>query len=81
MPEPKAALTRQFLTWIATARPTDTAVLNAWPSSCPRLAIWEDALADGLVAFDGSRARHVVLTEAGRRIVAPAAEALLPERV
>ena len=72
MSEPKAALTRQFLTWVATARPTDSDVLDAWPSSCPRLAVWEDALADGLVAFDGSRARHVVLTEAGRRAMAAA---------
>jgi hypothetical protein len=35
-------------------------------TSCPRLAVWEDALADGLVRIDN---RCVVLTPAGRAIV------------
>jgi len=30
------------------------------------LSVWEDVQIAGLVAFDGTRARHVVLTDAGR---------------
>ena len=78
MSEAKAALTRQFLIWVASAHPTDREVLATWPSSCPRLAVWEDALADGLVAFDGSRARRVILTGAGRRVVTPAGAGSAP---
>jgi hypothetical protein len=64
---PIDALIRQFLTWVEQERPTHAEVLDAWQSSCPRLSVWEDALLDGLVAFDGTRSRHVLLTEAGRR--------------
>jgi hypothetical protein len=37
--------------------------MEAWKTSCPRLAVWEDALADDLV-----RVEHglVVLTAAGK---------------
>ncbi len=66
MSQPAHALMVQFLSWVAEARPSDAAVLEAWQSSCPRLSIWEDALVEGLVTFDGSRARRVVLTAAGR---------------
>jgi hypothetical protein len=45
------ALMADLLDWIA-GRPRSRAeVMDAWRSSCPRLAIWEDALADGLVEF------------------------------
>jgi hypothetical protein len=46
--------------------------MDVWRSSCPRLTIWEDAQADGLVAVE----RHpeiaggksiAVLTERGRK--------------
>jgi hypothetical protein len=67
MAQPAEALTVQFLAWVRDARPTHDAVLDAWQSSCPRLSIWEDALIDGLVAFDGSRDRRLVLTAAGSR--------------
>ncbi|MGH7041629.1 MAG: hypothetical protein ACREFY_05805 [Acetobacteraceae bacterium] len=66
MPGPADALTLQFLDWVNSACPTRAAVLDAWQSSCPRLSIWEDALTDGLVAFDGGRDGRVVLTAAGR---------------
>ena len=38
--------------------------MEAWTSHCPRLTVWEDAIADGLVAVgrDG-----VMLTASGRR--------------
>jgi hypothetical protein len=49
-------LTRDLLRWIAGRRPSYAEVREVWPSTCPRLAIWEDALAAGLVRVvrDGS---------------------------
>jgi hypothetical protein len=56
-------LTVQLLDWIA-ERPRGRAdVVEAWASSCPRLTIWEDAIADGLVRYEHG---VVTLTDAGR---------------
>ena len=66
MPAPIDALILQVLAWVESETPTYAQVLDAWQSSCPRLSVWEDVQIAGLVAFDGTRARHVVLTEAGR---------------
>ena len=67
-PAPKlAAPTRQLLEWL-TERPRGyDETIEAWKSSCPRLTIWEDALADGLVRVVGSR---VELTPKGTSLVA-----------
>lgn len=47
-------------------------VIEAWRTSCPRLAVWEEAVERGLVAFepgaDGSA--RVVATAAGRAALA-----------
>jgi hypothetical protein len=78
-PAPIEALIDQFLGWVDREQPTHAEVLDAWQSSCPRLSVWEDALLGGLVAFDGTRVRHVVLTAAGRARIGAAtavAEAL-----
>ncbi|MBM3533421.1 MAG: hypothetical protein FJX60_10350 [Alphaproteobacteria bacterium] len=64
MSQPANALTLQFLDWVASGRRTHADVMDAWRSSCPRLSIWEDALLDGLVRYDGDR-RIVELTEQG----------------
>jgi hypothetical protein len=72
MAAPIDALILQFLAWVDRERPTHAEVLDAWQSSCPRLSVWEDAMIAGLVAFDGTRARHVELTEAGRARLEPA---------
>jgi hypothetical protein len=37
--------------------------LEAWKTSCPRLTIWEDAIAEGLVRVERGA---VVFTSAGR---------------
>ena len=66
MSAPIDALILQFLAWVESETPTYAQVLDAWQSTCPRLSVWEDVQIAGLVAFDGSRARHVVLTDAGR---------------
>ena len=60
------ALTLQMLTWLD-ERPRGYAeTLEAWRTSCPRLSIWEDALADGLIRIAAGR---VQLTPAGRALV------------
>jgi DNA-binding PadR family transcriptional regulator len=44
-------------------------VREAWRSNCPRYAVWDDAVTDGLVrvsAQPGSGARVVVLTQRGQ---------------
>ena len=64
------ALTDQLLAWIAQAPRTYGEVMDVWPTSCPLLAIWEDAACDGLVRIvpsaDHLASAPVELTEAGR---------------
>jgi hypothetical protein len=49
--------------------------MDAWRTSCPRLSIWEDALADGLVEVGQNpgvmRERPVTLTKRGRALLQP----------
>ena len=86
MPDPAAALTLQFLAWIAASPRTYKETMEAWRTSCPRLSIWEDAVRDGLVAVapgdGGSMKRAVVtLTARGRALLArEAAAAAAPVR-
>jgi hypothetical protein len=61
---PIDSLTLDFLAWIHTGRRKRDDVLSAWRSSCPRLTVWEDALADSLVRVEPSG--QVALTERGR---------------
>ncbi|MGH6948574.1 MAG: hypothetical protein ACREDZ_14680 [Kiloniellales bacterium] len=72
MTEPTRPLVLDLLEWIA-ARPRSYAeVMDAWRSSCPRLTIWEDALAEGLVAcsqLDGVGS-FVRITASGRALLA-----------
>jgi hypothetical protein len=42
-------LTLQMLGWLARRRRTYGETMEAWRTSCPRLSIWEDALADRLI--------------------------------
>ena len=57
----------QFLHWIA-ARPRSYAeVQAAWQSTCPLNCAWEDAMADGLVAYDGDGT--IALTARGRIVL------------
>ena len=52
----------QFLRWVAERPRSDADVMDAWRTSCPRMSIWEDAQADGLVQMVG---QAVTLTEQG----------------
>jgi hypothetical protein len=60
------APTLQLLEWIDERQRSYAETMEAWRSHCPRLTIWEDAVADGLVGVhDGS----VVVTARGRALV------------
>ena len=60
------APTRQLLAWILERPRTYAETIEAWRSSCPRLTVWEDALADGLVRVERGR---VVVTAAGTALL------------
>jgi hypothetical protein len=46
------ALVLEMVEWIAAKPRPYSDVLDAWRTSCPRLSIWEDACALGLVACE-----------------------------
>ena len=60
-------LTLQLLEWIAERPRTYVDLMEAWKTSCPRLSIWEDACADGLVGWERGREGALHLTDKGRR--------------
>ena len=67
------SLTLQLLAWVACRHRSYAETMDAWRSSCPRLTIWEDALADGLVevepAGSGPFGPQAVLTGRGRALL------------
>jgi hypothetical protein len=68
-------LTLDFLAWLDSSTRTYAEAMEAWRTSCPRFAIWEDALADDLIRIESvagqpiSRAT-VILTPKGRAAIA-----------
>jgi len=63
------APTLELLEWVAARMRTYDDVREAWRSNCPRYAVWDDAVTDGLVrvaAQPDSGARTVVLTARGQ---------------
>src|ERR1041385_7561623 len=52
MPEPVSLIMRQFLAWVAERPRRREEVREAW-RSCPRISVWEDAVMEELVAYDG----------------------------
>ena len=60
------APTAQLLEWIAERPRSYAETIEVWKTSCPRLAVWEDALADDLVRVDRAR---VLLTPAGKELL------------
>ena len=68
------ASTLELLAWLAGRSRTYGETLEAWRTSCPRLSVWEDALADGLVEVrrEGTGDALVGLTGAGRAALADA---------
>jgi len=67
----------EFLAWVAARSRTYAEAMEAWRTSCPRLSVWEDATADGLVRVESggtgrSNEAAVVLTERGAALLAAA---------
>jgi hypothetical protein len=60
--------TLELLAWVHERERTYAETIDAWRSSCPRLTVWEDALADHLV--------EVVRTPESRSTVALTARGL-----
>jgi hypothetical protein len=61
------APTVQLLTWISEQSRSYAETIEVWKTSCPRLSVWEDALAENLVRVDRG---CVLLTPAGRELLA-----------
>jgi predicted mannosyl-3-phosphoglycerate phosphatase (HAD superfamily) len=59
--------TLELLAWVHEHERTYSETIEAWRSHCPRLTVWEDALADDLVEVVRRPARRstVVLTDRG----------------
>lgn len=73
---PSNGLLTQMLAWIAARPRTYGETMDAWRTSCPRLSVWEDALAEGLVVVEGPGAQGeaaVRLSPAGAAQLAAAA--------
>ena len=69
MPDPVEALVADLVAWIGAGSRPYAEVIEAWRTSCPRLPVWEEANARGLIRHvhcAGQPAR-VALTELGRR--------------
>ena len=60
------AHTAQLLLWIAEGPRSYAETIEVWKTSCPRLSVWEDALAENLVRVDRG---CVLLTPAGRKLL------------
>ncbi|RZI44161.1 hypothetical protein EGT07_01655 [Herbaspirillum sp. HC18] len=67
------ALTLQMLDWLAQGNHSYAEAIDVWKSSCPRLTIWEDACADGLVDAEPGMTGIVSLTEKGRNLLSQSA--------
>ena len=65
MPTPTTP-TVQLLAWIAERPRSYAETMEAWQTSCPRLAVWEDALEDNLVRV---RQGGVALTAVGMELL------------
>ena len=63
--------TLELLAWLAARPRSYPETMEAWKTSCPRLSVWEDALADGLVEVrrEGACDAIVGLTGAGRAVL------------
>jgi hypothetical protein len=60
------APTLQLLAWLAERPRSYAETIETWKTSCPRLSVWEDAVADRLVRVERG---SVLLTESGRELL------------
>ena len=72
-----AALTVDFLSWLAREPRFYNEVMDAWRTSCPRLSVWEDSVAAGLVNRRTQGGRPFVeVTQLGSELLAIAGHRL-----
>ncbi|HKD21760.1 MAG TPA: hypothetical protein VKB71_07085 [Rhizomicrobium sp.] len=72
MSDPVDALLVDLVSWIAREDRDYLDVMEAWRTSCPRLPVWEEANARGLVTrkYQNGRGAIVCVTETGRAFLA-----------
>ena len=68
MTEPASLIMQQFLAWVADRPRTREQAVEAW-HSCPHIAVWEDAIVEGLVHTENDGRRTVRLTPRGEAIL------------
>ena len=61
-------LTLQMLEWIVEQPREYREVVSVWKTSCPRLAIWEDACAAGLIKMQ-PKSTLVFISRAGQNFL------------
>ena len=66
-----ALLTVQLLEWLASRPRSYDEAIDAWRSNCPRLAVWDDALTEGLIriAPNGREGTRVDVTPLGAALL------------
>lgn len=71
MSEAIDVLILDFVEWIAKERRSYEDVMDAWQTSCPRLAVWEEAIDRGLVRreTESPRGAFVVVTPSGQKFL------------
>lgn len=60
------APTLQLLQWVSARTPTHAETVDVWKTSCPRLSVWEVAVADRLVRIEHGT---VYVTAAGKALL------------
>jgi hypothetical protein len=70
-PDPRLeALVLDLVEWVAREPRSYAEVMDAWRTSCPRLAVWEEAVDRGLLVREaGPGGVMVRTTPAGRRLL------------
>jgi hypothetical protein len=66
------ALVLDLIEWVAPEPRPYAEVMDAWRTSCPRLAVWEEAVARGLLIAEAVPGRGVLVavTPGGRGLLA-----------
>jgi hypothetical protein len=62
------SLTLQLLEWIIERPRSYAELMDAWKTTCPRMAIWEDACAEGLIGTEPGQHGIVRVTAKGQQL-------------
>ena len=73
------ALVHDLVEWMAAGPRPYAEVMEAWRTSCPRLAVWEEAVDRGLVIREATPRNGVMvrITERGQHLLASRPRSLL----